>query len=212
MRSGFIHRRIILTVLLTLLAVSMLVGCSRSHVAEPYTDLPHILFKTDFGEFEAVLFTKRVPIAANNFLRYVAENRLEDAVFYRVVRTGENDNQPDNDVKIQVLQGGLYREDHPMLLPPIEHETTDKTGVEHFDGTLSMARWHPGTATCEFSICIGDQPELNFAGKRNPDGQGFTAFGQVIRGMDVVRTIHKQPAKEQSLTPFIKINSVELIP
>ncbi|MCK7541723.1 MAG: peptidylprolyl isomerase [Marinilabiliales bacterium] len=73
---------------------------------------------------------------------------------------------------------------------PITHETTEQTGIMHRDGVISMARWTPGTATSEFFICVGDQPELDYGGKRNPDLQGFAAFGKVTRGMDVVERIH----------------------
>lgn len=163
---------------------------------------PQILIKTEFGNIKAELYKKKAPITATNFLRYVKEERLKDAVFYRVVTM---DNQPNDKVKIQVVQGGLFDENHPNLLPPIAHETTAQTGVRHKNGTLSMARWGPGTATCEFSICVGDQPELDFKGKRNPDGQGFAAFGRVSSGMDVVRKIHRQPADGQYLNPHIKI-------
>jgi peptidyl-prolyl cis-trans isomerase A (cyclophilin A) len=68
-----------------------------------------------------------------------------------------------------------------------------------------MARSGPDTATSDFFICIGDQPELDFGGRRNPDGQGFAAFGRVVSGMDVVRRIQQSPADGQRLTPEIKI-------
>ena len=58
------------------------------------------------------------------------------------------------------------------------------------DGAVSMARDGPDTATADFFICVGDQPELDFGGKRNPDGQGFAVFGRVVAGMEVVRRIH----------------------
>jgi peptidyl-prolyl cis-trans isomerase A (cyclophilin A) len=68
-----------------------------------------------------------------------------------------------------------------------------------------MARWHPGTATSEFFICVGDQPDLDYQGKRNPDAQGFAAFGKVIAGMDVVKKIHQLPVEGQYLDPTVKI-------
>ena len=169
---------------------------------------PVVLMRTDFGDIRAELYTDKAPVTAGNFLQYVKEDRFKDAVFYRVVRM---DNQPNDKVKIQVLQGGLYDDDHPAKLPMIRHETTKETGVLHKNGMLSMARWGPGTADSEFSICVGDQPELDFAGKRNPDGQGFAAFGRVIDGMDVVREIHTQNDEGQTLKPFIKIEKMTLI-
>jgi peptidyl-prolyl cis-trans isomerase A (cyclophilin A) len=97
------------------------------------------------------------------------------------------------------------------MLRPIFHETTAETGILHTNGVISMARWEPGTATSEFFICVGDQPELDYGGRRNPDGQGFAAFGKVIKGMNVVKKIHVQPADGQYLNPVIPILEVSLI-
>jgi peptidyl-prolyl cis-trans isomerase A (cyclophilin A) len=89
--------------------------------------------------------------------------------------------------------------------PPIKLERTRDTGLAHKDGTISMARDGPDTATSDFFVCIGDQPELDFGGKRNPDGQGFAAFGKVVKGMEVVKKIQAAPAEEQALKPPVKI-------
>jgi peptidyl-prolyl cis-trans isomerase A (cyclophilin A) len=98
-----------------------------------------------------------------------------------------------------------------LRLPPIVHESTEKTGFLHTDGVISMARSEPGTASSEFFICVGDQPELDFEGKRNPDGQGFAAFGRVMQGMDVVRVIHEQSADEQMLVSPVRVISVKRV-
>ncbi len=74
-----------------------------------------------------------------------------------------------------------------------------------------MARLGPDTATSDFFICIGNQPSLDFGGMRNPDGQGFAAFGKVTKGMDVVRKIQKAPADKQKLTPPVRILKVSRI-
>lgn len=172
------------------------------------TENPHVLIQTDLGDIDVEIFVDRAPITAENFLRYVDQGCFKDACFYRVVTMG---NQPDNDIKIEVVQGGLGFTEDAVQFPPIEHETTEKTGVLHKDGVISMARLQPGTATSEFFICVGDQPELDFGGKRNPDGQGFAAFGKVVKGMDIVRKIHRQPAEKQMLDPRIKIHSIDRI-
>jgi peptidyl-prolyl cis-trans isomerase A (cyclophilin A) len=91
------------------------------------------------------------------------------------------------------------------FFPPITPERTRDTGLRHLDGAISMARNEPESARDQFFICIGDQPELDFGGKRNPDGQGFAAFGRVIRGMHVVRKIHQLPADGQKLTSPVPI-------
>ena len=165
-----------------------------------------ISMETELGSIQMVLYPDRAPITVSNFLMYVDENRYKDFHFYRVVHM---ENQPDNDVKIEVIQGGLGFDKHPMELPTILHETSDKTGIKHLNGTLSMARLEPGTASSEIFICINDKPELDFGGKRNPDGQGFAAFGKVISGMDVVRKIQLLPEINQMLDKVVKVNSIQ---
>ena len=168
-------------------------------------DNTQVLIKTELGDITVEIYQEAAPITASNFLRYVDESRFKDSCFYRVVRM---DNQPDNDIKIEVIQGGLYINNTDKMLPPIAHETTEKTGILHKDGVISMARLEPGTATSEFFICLGEQPELDFGGKRNPDGQGFSSFGKVVSGMEVVRKIHQHPTDEQILIPKVKIFNI----
>ncbi len=165
-------------------------------------DLPKVKMTTGLGEIVFEIDTINAPVSAKNFLEHVRQGTYNDAVFYRVVRM---DNQPNNDVKIEVIQGGVFTEIHFEKIPTIRHETTEETGLKHLDGTLSMARSEPGSASTEFFICVGNQPELDFGGKRNPDGQGFAAFGQVVEGMDVVRKIQHQEDKEQMLMDKIPI-------
>jgi peptidyl-prolyl cis-trans isomerase A (cyclophilin A) len=74
-----------------------------------------------------------------------------------------------------------------------------------------MARDGVDSAQDEFFICLGTQPELDFNGKRNPDGQGFAAFGRVVHGMDVVRKVHAAPVQEQKLTSPIQIQHAEVL-
>ena len=166
-----------------------------------------VIISTELGDITIELYPDKAPVTVANFIRYIEENRFKGATFYRVVT---QDNQPDNDVKIEVIQGGLFEDNHPQALPPIKHETTQQTGIRHLDGTISMARYGPGTATSEFFICIGNQPSLDYGGNRNTDGQGFAAFGRVVKGMDVVKKIQQQPEKEQYLKPRIKILEMEL--
>ncbi len=138
-----------------------------------------------------------------NFLRYVDAGHYTGGVFHRTVKLNP-DNQPNNTVKIEVIQAGPSPE-QKELFPAIPLERTSKTGLRHVDGAVSMARAEPDSAQGDFSICIGPQPELDFGGKRNPDGQGFAAFGRVVGGMDVVRKIHQSPVEAQRLTPPVKI-------
>lgn len=163
---------------------------------------PIVIIETSLGNITLELYPEKAPLTVANFERYIRENRFKGASFYRTVTLK---NQPHNKVKIQVIQGGLFKDNDPKMLPPIPLETTAMTGLHHVNGTISMARDKPNSATSEFFICIGNQPSLDYGGKRNPDGQGFAAFGKVIKGMNVVRKIQKQPSKDQQLTPHIKI-------
>jgi peptidyl-prolyl cis-trans isomerase A (cyclophilin A) len=169
---------------------------------------PRVAIVTEFGTIEVEIAEQAAPITAANFLSYVDDGSFDNSVFYRTVLL---DNQPDNDVKIEVIQGGLGMDkiQGNARKPSIQQETTNITGLSHKDGVISMARLAPDSATSEFFICVNDQPELDFGGKRNPDGQGFAAFGWVTSGMEVVRQIQVQPHEAQNLTPPIAIQTIK---
>jgi peptidyl-prolyl cis-trans isomerase A (cyclophilin A) len=146
-----------------------------------------VVMKTSAGDIQLEIYTEAAPLTAVNFLKYVDGKHYDNtSVFYRTVRM---DNQAQNNIKIEVIQGGFEEEPANPPFEMIAHETTQTTGVLHLDGVISMARSEPGTASSEFFICINDQPELDFGGQRNPDGLGFATFGRVVSGMDVVRAI-----------------------
>jgi peptidyl-prolyl cis-trans isomerase A (cyclophilin A) len=168
---------------------------------------PKVLIKTELGEITVEIYQDKAPVTAANFLRYVDSSLYNGTTFFRAVTM---DNQPDDAVKIEVIQGGEMAQDREF--PAIPLERTSITGIKHEAGAISMARDGPDTATSSFFICVGDQPELDFGGKRNKDGQGFAAFGKVVVGMDVVKKIHKQPVEGQTLKPPIKILSIVRIP
>ena len=163
---------------------------------------PRVAIKTPRGTIIVELEPRRAPLTVANFLRYVDEGRFDGATFYRVVRAGTD---PNPKAPIQVIQGGIDSDAHRgQMLPPIAHETTAKTGLSHTDGVISMARDGPGTATSEFFITVGDNTSLDFGGARNPDGQGYAAFGRVTHGMDVVRKIQAQPSDAPTPVTFVK--------
>jgi peptidyl-prolyl cis-trans isomerase A (cyclophilin A) len=168
-----------------------------------------VLIETELGEIEVEVESARAPGTAANFFRYVDAKSYDGGQFHRTVTLA---NQPGNDVKIEVVQASVAEAKEKEERAPIALERTSATGLSHRDGTISMARGEPDSATSSFFICIGDQPELDFGGKRNPDGQGFAAFGKVVRGMDVVRKIQTSPHEEQRLTPAIRIRSVRRVP
>ena len=164
---------------------------------------PTIIMETSLGTITLQLFPKKAPNTVKNFLAYIEQNRYNECHFYRVVHLN---NQTENKILIELIQGGLGIDKHPLELKSITHENTDQTNILHKNGTISMARLEPGTASSEFFICINDQPELDYGGKRNPDGQGFAAFGQVIKGMKIVKKIQMMDSKDQILMDSIPVN------
>ena len=158
--------------------------------------LPKVKFHIEKDVFVVKVDTVRAPLTGKHFLHLVKTGVYQNGLIYRVVNGG---NQPDNPVRIDVVQGGLYHDDLVNNVRSIPHEPTIKTGIRHRNGVISMARNEPGTASSEFFICIGNQPELDYGGDRNPDGEGFAAFGKVIRGMKIIRKIHALPDSGQYL-------------
>ncbi len=192
-----------LAVLLTLASVALAAAPKKD--AKPEAAKPvRVVLQTEKGEIELELDEARAPTTVRNFLAYVDAGLYEGGVFHRTVKL-KPDNQPNNTVKIEVIQGGINPARQSEERAPIALERTSVTGLKHKDGTISMARDTPDSARSDFFICIGDQPELDQGGKRNPDGQGFGAFGRVVKGMDVVRAIQQAPAEGQRLAPAIKI-------
>ncbi len=166
------------------------------------SDSVRVVVETERGSFELEVDVDRAPVTAANFLRYVDGGHYDGGTFHRTVH---EDNQPNDSIRIAVIQGSRNREAGAAGFPPIVLERTSETGLAHLDGTVSMARGGPDSATHSFFICIGDQPPLDFGGKRNADGQGFAAFGRVVEGMEVVRAIHRAPHEAQRLTPPVRI-------
>lgn len=193
--------------LVVTLGMSVAAGAAEAQTGSGTT---RVRIDTDLGPILVDIYADRAPVTAGNFLRYVRDQRYDGGAFYRVVTMR---NQPTSPVKIEVIQGGLDS-DSTKRLPAIPHETNDKTGIKHLDGTISMARGAPGSASSEFFICINDQPELDFGGARNPDGQGFAAFGRVVQGMDIVRRIQQAPADSappQRLHTLTRIGRVVVV-
>ena len=169
---------------------------------ENIPDKPKVLIQTTEGDIELEIDAKKAPLTARNFLHYIHEGLYSDGSFHRTVTLS---NQPNSKVKIEVVQGKANALQREQFLPAIQLEDTQQTGLKHLDGVISMARSTPNSATDQFFICLGDQPELDFGGRRNPDGQGFAAFGRVTKGMEVVRKIHNCRETKQRLNPEIMI-------
>lgn len=166
-----------------------------------------ICISTELGDIYAELYPDQAPITVVNFLRYVDGGYYTNGKFWRTC-TLNPDNQPNNEIKIEVIQATICAEKESAKFDPIPLERTTVTSLRHLDGVISMARFAPDSAHTDFFICIHDQPSLDFGGMRNPDGQGFAAFGRVTSGMAVVQVINKSPLKAQTLTPPITIQKI----
>jgi peptidyl-prolyl cis-trans isomerase A (cyclophilin A) len=177
-------------------------GCAGQAARSPRARLVPVVIETERGNIEAVLDSTHAPLTAANFLRYVDAQLFDSARFFRAVRL---DNQPNDSVKIQVIQVALSRANGGREFPPIPLERTSETGLRHADGVLSMARSRPNTATSSFSIVIAEQPSMDFGGHRQPDGQGFAVFGRVTKGMDVVHAIQAGETNGQNLKTPVRI-------
>jgi peptidyl-prolyl cis-trans isomerase A (cyclophilin A) len=168
---------------------------------------PHVAIQTKLGEIEVELYADKAPKTVAAFLSYVDSGYYKNATFYRVLNLY---NQPSDALKAELIQGGIYRtKKKPMhKIPGVPHETTQQTGILHKDGVISLARLEPGTGSTEFFICIGDQPGFDYGGLNNPDKQGYAAFGRVVKGMDIVRTLYNRPEDDGYFDPPIYIFNI----
>jgi len=154
-----------------------------------------VRLQTDKGVIVVELADDKAPITVANFLRYVDSGRMDGAVFYRASRAPGTPT-------VGLIEAGV--KDPAKLFPPIAHESTLATGLKHLDGTLSMARFAPGTATSDFSICCGDAPYLDAHPELPGDNVGYAAFGQVTEGMDVARAILAMPTTGAAANPAMQ--------
>ena len=184
----------------------MLTACGDARITQ-------VVLDTDLGAIEVEVYNEKAPISSTDFLYYVDNGLYDGEGFYRAVR-------PDNDPRglgMEIIQGGLLGLE--SVTASIDHETTQMTGLTHLDGAVSIARDAPGTGSAAyFFISIGDNTSLDFGGSRNPDGQGYAVFGQVIKGMDVVRAIQlreteavssSEVTEGQFLTTPVKIKTAK---
>ena len=196
----------------SLITVTVLLGAlmapMSSALAQGAGDVVVIEIETAKGTITAEIYVEAAPITAKNFLDYLDDGVFNGGTFYRSVRM---DNQPNDSVRIEVIQAGSDTSMRDRLRPAIPLERTTVTGLAHVDGALSMARGAPDSARSSFFICINDQPSLDFGGNRNLDGQGFAVFGQVTAGMDVVREIQMGAVGAQQLVESVVITEVRRV-
>jgi peptidyl-prolyl cis-trans isomerase A (cyclophilin A) len=151
-----------------------------------------VRLQTDKGVIIAELADDKAPITVANFLRYVDSGHMDGAVFYRA-------SHAPGAPTVGFIEAGV--KDPAKLYPPIAHESTLTTGLKHVDGTLSMARFAPGTAASDFSIICSEAPQMDAHPEAPGDNVGYAAFGQVIEGMEVVRAILTLPTGGPALNP-----------
>ena len=181
---------------------SFLMGC-----AEQQHKYPRVKIITDHGFITMELYPDKAPKTVAAFLSYVDSGYYKNSTFYRV---WNDDNQVIDAYKARLIQGGLWRTNRQLSLklPGVPHESTKESGILHTDGVISLARAAPGTATTEFFICIGNQHGFDYGGANNPDGQGYSSFGKVVDGKDVVRYIYEASEDGEYFNPPIFITDI----
>lgn len=153
-----------------------------ARAAEP--PIVRVRLETSAGAITVALDTRKAPKTSANFLAYVDDGRLDGTSFYRAARAKA-------DPRRGFIQGGVDTDARRMIVPPVELEPTDKTGIRHLDATISMARKvDPNSATGNFSLTVGPAPMLD----ANGSYRGYAAFGRVVAGMDVVKRILAMPS------------------
>jgi len=188
-------------------SIVFIIVCMLNACSSPAYKDPHIIIETEAGDIEIEIYPGKAPVTAASFLSYIDAGYYKHSSFYRVLT---NDNQPSNAPKANLIQGGIWKTNYKKAnsLPGIRHEPTNKTTILHKDGVISLARQAPGTATTEFFICIGDQPGFDYGGENNPDGQGYAAFGKVVKGMEIANRIYNRQSYEQSFDPPVSIINI----
>jgi peptidyl-prolyl cis-trans isomerase A (cyclophilin A) len=147
--------------------------------ADPQVDL-----KTSLGTVRVELFPAKAPKSVANFLQYVKDGHYNGTIFHRVIPG------------FMVQGGGMTANmTQKPTRPPVPIES--KNGLKNTIGTLAMARTSdPNSATSQFFINVGDNAFLDYPGQ---DGNGYTVFGKVVDGMDVVNKIVAVPTGNQGM-------------
>lgn len=168
---------------------------------------------TPHGAIVIAVDPVHAPITAANFLRYVDGGFYDGGRFHRATRPDNYTPSPPNRPMMEIIQGGINPDRRADGFNPIPLERTTVTGLKHVTGVVSMARGTGAdTARSDFFILLDDQPSLDAGGLRFDDGQGGAAFGRVVSGLDVVRTIQRQPVEGQNLTPPVPIVKASRVP
>ena len=189
-------------IILLILVLLGFIQCNQTKYVHPT-----VMIETSMGDIIVEVYPDRAPLSASAFLSYVDAGIFKNSSFYRTLN---KENQSSASFKTEIIQGGIWETNNKkaVSLAGIPHENTKITTLTHADGAISLARSTPGSANTEFFICIGDQPRYDYGGTANPDGQGFAAFGKVVKGMDIVKLINIQPDNNESLRPPVLISRI----
>jgi peptidyl-prolyl cis-trans isomerase A (cyclophilin A) len=189
-----------------LLRIALIMGLAAPALAQTPADGEVLVrIETAMGSIDIVVDTRHAPLTAANFLKYVDGKLYDGGRFHRATRPDNYVPQLPDRPPFQIVQADIDPQRSKDKFPPIALERTTATGLTHKAGTLSMPRGASAdSATSGFVICLEDTPSLDFGSKRYPDGQGFAAFGHVVKGLDVVRRIQQQPTDQQAETSMGK--------
>lgn len=151
---------------------------------------------TSLGPIVIALKARQAPLTVANFLQYVDKKLYDDASFWRSAKAKST-------VDYGLIEGGL-QSDPAKVLKPVAHEPTTQTGLRHVDGTVSLARRDPGSGDSDFFICVGEAPYLDANPAALGDNVGFAAFGQVVKGMEIVHKILNLPTPGKATNPVME--------
>lgn len=194
------------SLLIALLALPLL--CGTPALAQPIQTAPptptppdmgkiiRVDLETGAGKIVLELYPDKAPITVANFLHYVDTKRYNGTHFFRAARAP-------GAPTVGLVQGGGFT-DATKLYKGVAHEPTTQTGLHHGDGTISMAREKPGSAQADFFIAIGDAPYLDADPSKPGDNLGYAAFGRVVEGMDVVKSILAMPTDGKPRNPTMQ--------
>jgi len=167
-------KNIMIAVVVVLFSGSILMGVADILFREPEV-IEIVVLETSLGVIEVQLDRAKAPKTVENFVAYVEQGFYDGLVFHRVMAGF-------------VVQGGGFQPDGTWKTPtrdPVETEA--RNGLKNLGGTIAMARSsNPDSATSQFFISTVDNPSLDYP---NPDGYGYTVFGKIVKGMDVVDEI-----------------------
>jgi peptidyl-prolyl cis-trans isomerase A (cyclophilin A) len=162
----------------TLLATATLAVAMAPLNALAQTAAPKVRVTTSMGDIVLELYPDKAPKTVDNFLQYVRDKHYNDTIFHRVMDGF-------------MVQGGGFTVDFEQKATRAPIPLEAQNGVKNDRGTIAMARTaNPNSATAQFFINVVDNAMLNAP---NPDGYGYTVFGKVIQGMDVVDKIKTVP-------------------